>query len=287
MRGNLIICLTFSVLTACSEPQPEMVTRPADSRYIEHGRIFVNGLAACGYCHGESTTPYSPLAGGRTQYDRYGAVKAANLTPSKNGIGEWTTLEIFQAIRASRNREGDRLSSEVHRGYEWMSDEDLLSVVAYLKDLPAKDNEVERRSISLIDRNTTGFLEPERELRGYVPAISPRHQLEYGRYLLENVARCQYCHNAPGTLLTNGAYLAGGQTIKNENGEKVAPGITNSEIYGIGAWSVEAIVQYLMTGKTPDNRFVDPNFCPVGFYRLADATDLVALAKYLKTVSGN
>jgi len=275
------------LLAGCSSPPPELRTRPTSGRYLERGRSLVNGLAACGFCHGETAAPYAVLRGGRSQYDKYGEVYAANITPSRYGIGDWTTQEIFQVFRSGVNREGERLSPEVHRGFEWLADEDLLAVVAYLKDLPADDNKVPRRNISALDRNTTGFFDAEREVRGYVPAVSPRYQNEYGRYLLQHVARCQSCHDGPPSILSAGAYLVGGRTIRSTKGEKVAPAITNSEVYGIGAWSVSSIVEYLMTGRTPDKRFVDPEFCPVGFYRMADESDLIALARYLKTVSGD
>lgn len=278
------LCLFFA---ACSAPEPEIITRPADSRYVERGRILVNGLAACGFCHGASPAPYSPLVGGRSQYDKYGEVKAPNISPSRSGIGDWTTTELFNVFRASRNREREALSPEIHRGFEWMADQDLLSVIAYLKDLPAQENKVPRRTISALDRHTTGFCDVDREVRGYVPSISPRHSLEYGQYLVNHVARCQSCHNAPGALLGGENYLAGGKVIRGSQGEKAAPGITNSEIYGIGAWSAEAIVQYLMSGKTPDNRFIDADYCPVGFYRFTDRSDLLSIARYLKTVGGD
>ncbi|NDC38520.1 MAG: alcohol dehydrogenase, partial [Proteobacteria bacterium] len=52
----------------------------------------------------------------------------------------------------------------------------------------------------------------------------------------------------------------------------------------LGAWSEDEIIKYLRTGQTPGGRAVDDRFCPVGFYRNADQADLVAIAKFLKTV---
>jgi mono/diheme cytochrome c family protein len=273
------------VLCSCSSPQPELVTKPLDNRYLDRGQSLVNGLAACGFCHGTTNQPGAPLVGGRESIDRYGAVNAANLTPAKSGLAEWGTFDIIKALRTSQNREDEPLSAEIHAGYEWVSDEDLLAIIAYLKALPSQENEVDRRSISMLDRNTTGFWESRKQVTGYVPAINPRFQSEYGQYLVDHLARCQGCHNTPGGLIGGEQYLAGGRTIRNAKGERRSPNITPSVVDGIGSWSKEDIVNFLMSAKTPDNRFIDTDFCPVKFYSRAEMGDLEAIAHYLKSVS--
>ena len=279
-------CLGLALigLWGCSSPQPELIVKPFESQYVERGMELAEGLAACGFCHGSKPSPGSPLSGGRAQYDSYGEVLAANITPARSGIGGWNTIQVMQALRLSKNPEGDDLSPDIHRGYEWLSDEDLISVVAYLKAIPPQENEVDRRSISFIDRNTTGILKRAPEVGGYVPSLNPKFTIEYGRYLTEHVARCQYCHNSPGGFVTGEYYLGGGRPVRVGDEQIAAPDITGSVVAGIGSWSAEDIVQYLLQGRTPQGRFINRKFCPIDYYSRAPMADLVAIAKYLKTV---
>lgn len=285
MRWRLLfIVYACGLVTACSAPAPDRVARPNTPPYLERGRSLVRGLAACGFCHGEEPRPEAVLSGGQEQYDRYGAVPAANITPARAGIGGWSTNEVLRALRSAVAPGGELLSQEVHRGYEWLSDDDALSVAAYLWSLPPVEQEVERRHVTALERNTTGFFESAPEIRGLVPSISPRFQVAYGRYLVDQVARCGYCHTTPAGFVSSAQYLAGGKLVKTASGEKRAPGLTSSAVDGLGSWTEQDIVQFLASGTTPEGRTVDPASCPIAFYRNASPEDAVALAKYLKTV---
>ncbi|MEZ4753247.1 MAG: hypothetical protein R3A13_02930 [Bdellovibrionota bacterium] len=248
---------------------------------------MVKSLAACAYCHGQYPGPDSALQGGRIQKDIYGAVAAANITPSKSGIGDWSTQDIVRAIRSSIDKDEEIISDEVHDGYEWMSDQDVLSITAYLRTLTPIKNEVERRSVGFISRNTTGLMEGHEEVSGYVPSIQPKFTLEHGRYLVEHVARCTRCHNSEGGMLSEEKYLFGGKVIAGENGEKIAPNISSSTLYGIGGWTEEQIVAYLRSGETPEARIIDIDYCPIRFYSRANTEDLYAIAVYLRSVPGS
>ncbi len=273
-----------TLLLACSSPPPVIVSVPQDPAVVTQGRTLVKGLAACGYCHGERGTPDSLLTGGLSSFDKYGEVLAPNVTPAESGLAEWTTYEVLQAIRFAKGRGDDQLSLEVHKGFEWLSDEDSLAIVAYLRTLAPVENRVERRSLSIIERNTTGFFDKARNVPGYVPAIDRRHGVAYGKYLVDNVARCHWCHSSPGSLTASEEYLAGGKLIRRGDRDVLAPGITGALIDGIGEWNEEQIVRFLQTGQTPQGRTIDTGFCPIPFYQNADPADLRAIADYLRTV---
>ncbi|NLF25119.1 MAG: cytochrome c [Deltaproteobacteria bacterium] len=276
------------LLVSCSSEPRERFGDPKGEQYVARGRALANGLAACGHCHGRRPEPTSVLEGGRSSYDRYGEVLAPNLTPDSSGLSAWDSSDIMTAVRSSLGREGERLSKEAHAGFEWISDEDLLSIVAYLKALPPHKNKVPRRSVSFWARNTTGFSESHDEIRGFVPTIDPSFEVEHGQYLVEHVARCGRCHNQRGGMLSSEEYLGGGETIKIREGEQTrdqeAPAINASAADGLGDWSQNDIVRYLKTGETPDGRVTDPKFCPWNFYRNADERDLKAIAVYLKSL---
>jgi len=282
---RLLVSSTLLLLIAgagCSSTVNDPLGLPTEGGEVERGRSLVKGLAACGSCHGERKTPEALLSGGSPVFDRYGEVHASNITPAQSGLGEWTPRHVISVLRGGPSRDGKQLSREVHKGYEWMSDVDLLAIVSYLRTLPPIENDVPRRKVGFIKRNTVGFFDVQREVRGHVPEIDKRQPLAYGKYLADNVARCASCHNSPGGFFTGEGYFEGGKTIQTTKGQKVAPNITNSEVYGIGAWTQEDVINYLRTGATPDGSRSDPDFCPTRFYKNAEESDLVDLARYLK-----
>lgn len=284
MRFILATFLLPALLCSCVDDHPEPPVSAASSQYIERGRYLTKSLAACGACHGETNSPTALLSGGRFQFDKYGEVQAPNLTQHQTGLRGWSTIDLMRALRAGRNVKLEQLSPEVHHGYEWMADEDALAIASYIFSLPAVENEVERREVGFISRNTKGLLDRTREVKGLVPVLDSKNPRVYGKYLVDHVARCSSCHNSSGGLLSAEEYLAGGKLITNDAGEKLAPNITTSQVYGIGNWSEGDIIKYLRTGINPSGDEIDPNFCPVQFYTLASNQDLSAIAQYLKTV---
>ena len=285
MRHFLALLLIL-ILASCSGSGPEPRQKIVNPEYLARGARLVNGLAACGACHGKDSAPDSPLSGGRTFEDIYGEVNAPNITSSTDtGIGEWNTNQVMKAIRNSVGKGGTELSQQMHSGYLWMSDEDLLSIVGYIRSLPPAENEVSRRSVGFFSRNTSGIFQSRKKVAGYVPSISPNEKLAYGRYLVENVANCGFCHNSPEALFSSEGYLQGGKRIERGEAEKVAPPLNSSLASPISSWNEAQIVQYLQTGLTPEKKSVDPNFCPYNFYKNASRPELEAVAAYLKTVT--
>jgi mono/diheme cytochrome c family protein len=284
-RIPLIVAAILTLL-GCSAEQPEQITFMVDPTRIERGAVVARGLAACGVCHGDKPTPDAPLSGGRAYTDRYGPVAASNITPAESGIAGWRAGEIVRVLRGGPRRDDQQLSSEVHRGYEWMSDSDALAVVSYLLTVPPVERTVPRRDISFMDRNTRGFFDVQREVKGYVPDIDPRFTVQYGRYLTDHVARCGFCHNKPIGLVGGGEeYLAGGKTITLGDTEAIAPDITNSPDFGIGGWTENDLVKYLQSGVTPGDEGRTVKLCPTDFYRNAPVADLKSIALYLKSIS--
>lgn len=285
MRSVFAAIVLVGLLSGCSDDRANIrPSVPLSAEYVVRGREIVTGLGACGYCHGAASDPAAPLSGGRVHYDLYGAIAAANLTPAKSGLADWEARDVIKAFRSRVDREGSQLSPEMHKGMEWIADRDLLAIVAYLRTLAPVENTVEARSVSFISRNTTGFFEGSVDLRGFIPTVDARNQSAYGRYLVNNLARCTACHNTPATLISAEGLLTGGASVKTSKGEKTAPDITASGVFGIGEWSEDAIVHYLRSGETPDRKRVDPAFCPVNFYTNAAEQDLRAIAVYLKSV---
>jgi len=282
LRCTVWFAIYWLCLSACTPIPQDPIHEPITAAAVTRGLDLTHGLAACGSCHGAAAKPLAPLTGERTWFDLYGAVKAANLTPI--ALARYTTQELVRIVRGSIRPDESELSPDVHRGYEWMSDEDLVSIISYLRSLPAAGEVTEHRELDSLTRNTKGFFETRREVRGYVPAISKAQPLAYGKYLVDAVARCGFCHTTPAGYFTDSNYLAGGRTIRTDKGEKLSPALLNSQVYGIGDWSAEQIVNFLQTGMTPDKRMVDSDFCPIDFFARGNRSELEAIARYLKSL---
>ncbi|MCB0320321.1 MAG: cytochrome c [Bdellovibrionales bacterium] len=285
LRKILVVTILLS-FTGCSGTQDVPSPHPSDPRYVERGRELVNGLAACGRCHGERPEPRSVLSGGRELQDIYGSVPAPNITAAE--LSGWTFSDLAKLFRTFERPDGEAVAVEHHLGFQWLSENDLYSIAAYVKSLPPVKNSVERRTLSTLSSYTTGMLEKRPSVDGYVPEIPTREQTAYGKYLVDTVARCGSCHNTESTLFSSTKYLKGGREILSSEGsaEALAPNITSSKTFGIGEWSEAQIVRYLQSGITAENRSLGSQFCPTNFYQQAKVSDLEAIAHYLLTVEG-
>ena len=111
-------------------------------------------------------------------------------------------------------------------------------------------------------------------------------RLERGKYLVEEVGRCQECHTpllADGTLdkakWMKGATLVGIPAKPIEDWHQKSPDITSTSKLWEN-WKYEGFVKFLQTGKTPRNRPAGP---PMPAYTLR-AEDAEAITAYLKSL---
>ena len=289
LRHTLILAIGTSlslVLFGCwSSPTPPRISAPTDRAQLEHGRSIVEGLAACGSCHSMQKEPFTPLSGGVALEDLYGEVQSPNITPDKTGIGLMTAQQALAAIRASKRSDGEKVSSEFHPGYQWMSDYDALAIVGYLRLLTPVSNTVEKRAVGFIDRNTKGLFDFGVEtVSGFIPRVDPNNQVSYGKYLVKHVAQCTRCHTTPVTFFSEGIFLGGGKEVKVNGDVKLTPPLAGVGETGIWNWSEDQIVSYLNTGVTPEDYQINSEYCPTNFYRNAPKQQLKAIAAYLKSL---
>ena len=117
-------------------------------------------------------------------------------------------------------------------------------------------------------------------------------QVERGQYLT-TILGCGGCHTE-GALLGDayGDWLAGAKVgVAYTPEEAGSPGIvfpsnlTGDEETGLGAWSAEAIVQFLKTGTDHYGKTANP-VMPWPNYALLHEKDLEAIAAFLKTLPG-
>jgi len=172
---RILAVIVFFVLTGCESPMPNA---GADSNYefvepqtlqalpegqghysderVRQGKYLVE-LLACGVCHSDGALT------GKLNADRLlagsgigiaysnpmveknpGVVFPGNLTSDiETGLGSWKDEDIARVIRTGVNKHGQRnLSVMPWPGYAKMTDEDAMSIVAYLRSIPAVKHKV-------------------------------------------------------------------------------------------------------------------------------------------------
>ena len=119
---------------------------------LERGKYLVNSVMGCLSCHSEVDfgKPGAPQ-----KADRLGAgtrwtdaalpwVIVPNITPDKEtGAGNWSDDALARAIREGIGHDGRALFSLMpYPNFSSMSDEDLASVIVYIRSLPAVRNQL-------------------------------------------------------------------------------------------------------------------------------------------------
>jgi len=282
----LLGLIALALLFGCIAPDPLLPPPPVESvgAATRHGQELVDGFGACGFCHSVDGRTSSALSGGRLIRDKFGDVRAPNITLAQSGIGSWSEADFRKLLRANIRPDESVISPDFHKGFEWIADEDVAAITYYIRSLPKAENTVEPRLLSFLERNVTGFFDTRLEVKGFIPAINPSFKTEYGQYLTDTIARCGSCHSRPETFLTSEEYLAGGREVSFDGESRVAPNITTSKSAGVGAWSESDLKKYLLSGQTPQGREVDPRFCPVRFYQQAPEAHIDAVVAYLRSV---
>jgi hypothetical protein len=283
MYRYILFVLLF-VLNACGNVPPDSYTAPRSPEVVARGAHLVKGLAACGFCHGVSSAPTSPLAGGRQVYDIYGAVESPNITPSKSGIGLFSDQQIEQSIRGIWKDAADKRSPTIHRGHEWLSSSDALAINAYLRSLTPINHVVKERRIGFASRNSTGLFSAAATVTGHVADTNPHDKIPYGKYLVNHVARCGSCHTTEASVFSSERYLAGGKIIRVNSQEFVAPPLLGTA-QTMNTWSEPAIIEFFKAGKRADGTQVKSEACPVSFYRQASDEEVTAMMLYLRSLS--
>src|SRR5579864_5919122 len=169
---------------------------------LERGRYIFMGLSRCVHCHSplegsqRGFPPVMSLMGsGQVLVDKasLGRIVAPNLTPDmQTGSGAWTDDQLARAIREGIGHDGRTLFPLMpYENFRHMSDEDLASVIVYLRTLPAVRNPLPHTEIifpmKYLMRNAP------QPINAPVPAPNLSDQVKRGEYLVR-LASCGECH---------------------------------------------------------------------------------------------
>ncbi|QIP14496.1 cytochrome c [Spirosoma aureum] len=216
---------------------------------VERGKYLANHVAVCIDCH--STRDFTLFSGplvpethgkGGELFDQKagfpGSFTAKNITPF--GIGNWTDGEIYRAITTGVSRDGHAFFPVMpYPYYGKMNDEDVQSIIAYLRTLKPIDN---KPAESKADFPFNFILNTIPKKAEPMPLPDPTDELATGKYLV-TIAGCIECHTQVenGQIIKEKAY-AGGRDFNLPSGTLYTPNITPDKETGIGKWTKELFV---------------------------------------------
>jgi len=257
---------------------------------LERGKYLANGTSGCIYCHSEhdllkrdSPIPASQRGAGQVlpYLGLPGRIVASNITPDpQTGAGSWTDDQLARAIREGIGHDGRTLFPIMpYARFHSMSDEDLASIVVYLRSLPPVRHELPATEIifpvKYLIRNA-----PE-PLQSPVASPDTSDRMAYGKYLT-TITGCEDCH----TPYHNGQKVPGmdfaGGFLLQVTGETAAAANLTPHASGIDYYDESLFLQAMHTG-TVRARKLSP-LMPFAVYGNMTDDDLKAIFTYLRTL---
>jgi mono/diheme cytochrome c family protein len=255
---------------------------------LKRGAYLVEHVTGCTYCHTpQEQGPNGPeIVAAKKGSGQVFAIPglpaslvAPNITPDpETGIGNFTDDQLARAIREGISHDGRTLFPMMpYAHFRRMSDEDLASVVVYLRTLPVIRNPLPRTEIYFpVKYLIRGVPQPVTET---VPAdlSTPVNRGEY----LVNLSLCSECHTPRKRgRLDSAMKFAGGQVF-DPSGKLVSPNIT-PDATGIGNYTEDIFVKTIRTGYVGKRQL--NTAMPWQFYSGLTDEDLKAMYAYLGTL---
>jgi mono/diheme cytochrome c family protein len=273
--------------------------RPVTNRKFEstpsrlaRGKYLATSVAGCLGCHSEHDwkshgAPFVPGMEGAGEVMPFaglpGRVVAPNLTSDKeSGIGAWTDDELARAIREGVSRDGHALFPMMPYGkFRQMSDEDLASVVVFLRTLPPVRRQLPKTEIVFPVKYL--IRSAPQPLTAPVPgdAATSSDPVKRGAYLV-TIGGCAECHTPQhhGQPVP-GMDLAGGFQLTGPWGTVASANITPDDS-GIKYYDEALFLQTLRTGYVRA-RELKP-IMPYWDYGTQTDDDIKAMFAYLRTI---
>ena len=248
---------------------------------LERGTYLVNSIVACGNCHSPQG-PTGPVEGmeltGQVVDDSPAMhAVAPNITPAGR-VKDWSDAELVKAIREGIRPDGSLIGPPMpFEVYHQLSDDDVASIVMYLRTVPAVENDpgTSTYNIPLPPK----WVEPITSVASIPEGVT----VEYGAYLAGPLGHCIVCHS---TFGPNGApdlvnaLGAGGNEFHGPWGTSVSANITPT---GQSEHSDEEIATMITSGKRPDGSQMMPPM-PYGYYANIKPDDVAAIILYLRSL---
>jgi mono/diheme cytochrome c family protein len=278
-------------------PAPDIKIEQTTER-IERGKYLSNNVAVCMHCHSpqENTKFTHPInaemlgAGG----NRFGPEEgfpgnyyASNLTPSN--LSSWSDGEIYRAITEGVGKDGRALFPIMpYPNYAQMEQEDVYSIIAYLRTLEPVKHEVPASESFFPMNFIVNTIPTDVELSNQ--KIDKADPVSLGKYLV-TTASCMDCHTPKeqGADIP-GMTFAGGMEFPMEDGSITrTANITPDMNTGIGSWTEEQFVNRFK--EYADSSFIYHEVekgqfntaMPWSMYSKMSEQELKAIYAYLRT----
>ncbi len=261
---------------------------------VENGRsvFYAGGCASCHAAPGAKGDDKLVMSGGHELVSPFGTFVAPNISPSSEGIGNWTQAQFFNAMLNGVGAEGEHLyPSFPYTSYTKMKPQDVADLFVFMKTLPKSDNVAAEHKLSFpfnMRRGLGLWKQLNMSSEPVVAFDNPDAQLQRGQYLTESLGHCAECHtprNLIGGLKTD-QWMAGAvlPPVGPNGRASVIPNITPSDD-GIASWGPSEISYSLDSGFTPDFDSLGGSMTDVvaNMHELSGA-DRDAIAAYLKAI---
>ena len=291
----LIVAITFTIgWRPFIGPRARALTDrkfAATPERLERGRYLTENVLDCFACHSQHdwTKHDAPLipgteGGGQGPFPIEGLpgkINAPNISPDKEtGAGNWTDDQLARALREGIGYDGRALFPMMpYENYSYLSDEDLASVIVYLRSLPPVHHVVAKTEVIfpvkyLIRSSPQPITAP-------VPPPDLSTPVKRGEWLVR-VAGCRDCHTPQknGQPLP-GLDLAGGWVLQGPWGYVASANIT-PDPSGISYYDEKLFLAVMHTGYVTARKLAP--IMPWWVHRGMTDEDLKAMFAYLRTV---
>ena len=256
---------------------------------MARGKYLVESVTGCLGCHSDAdwSKPGAPPMAGREGAGHVWAdqdlpwLVAPNITPDKEtGAGNWSDDTLARAIREGIGHDGRALFPLMpYMNYRQMSDEDLASIIVYLRTIPPVRNQLPTTKMPFpLNFFIQNVPQP---LTSPVSALDMSTAVARGAYLTR-MASCSDCHTIQikGQPMA-GMDFAGGFILKEPNGSVAAANIT-PDASGISYYDEAMFIRAMREGKV-GARSLHASMPWIYFGRMTD-DDLKSMFAFLRTL---
>jgi mono/diheme cytochrome c family protein len=288
------LALTFTVgwRPVIGAKKRPLTARKFDStpERMRRGEYLVHAIIPCMGCHSKYDEKAEPPVllskeGAGAVLDEEGSFRlvAPNITSDpETGLGKWSDDAIARAIREGIADDGHALFPAMpYELFRHMSDEDLASVVVFIRSLPPVRSELAPTKIPfLFARLIQAVPQPVTEP---VPEPDLSTPAKHGAYLAK-MGTCSDCHTplSPKFQPIPGMELAGGNPMTASGRVSTNSANLTPDASGIGYYDEALFIQTIRTGSVRARK-LKPSML-WWLYRNMTDDDLKAVFAYLRTL---
>jgi len=245
-------------------PAPEVKVAGTPGQ-IQRGQAIASNF--CGGCHSKTGTLTGGYDIGKDFTVPLGSFVSSNLTPA-GPLKYWSDSEIFRAIRNGIDADGHWLYVMSLTNAGKLSDDDIKSLIAYIRTIPAAGQETadppdRLKPLGLVMLGAGMLPSGNPVFTGVISSPPKGPTAQYGEYIV-SYQDCRQCH---------GANLHGG--VEGQLGP-IGPDLTV-----VKEWKREDFIATLRTGTDPNGHELDGKVMPWRQIGQMDDDELSALYEFL------